>query len=152
MIWVEAAKGWDEATIKANDEAAAEADRQCLAGNKRPGIALEALEIFVNCHDDELAVGSWSRLANVLDDRMRLVLIAGAELLEHGSAYLLEPKLKNLGVEEVTMLGCVDIGCGEVEVGILECDGAHLKAGVNNLGKDLRGSHGVDVGWSMIGG
>ena len=152
MIWVEAAKGWDEATIKANDEAAAEVDRQCLAGGKRPGSILEALEIFVNCRDNELAVGSWSRLANVLDDRMRLVGIAGAELLEHGSAYLLEHELKSLGVEAVTMLGSVDIGCGEVQVGILECDGAHLKAGVNNLSEDLGGSHGADVGWSMIGG
>ena len=152
MIWVEAAKGWDEATIKANDEAAAEVDRQCLAGGKRPGSILEALEIFVNCRDNELAVGSWSRLANVLDDRVRLVRIAGTELLEHGSAYLLEPKLKSFGIEEVTMLGCVDIGCGEVEVGILECDGAHLKAGVNNPDEDLGGSHGADVGWSMIGG
>jgi hypothetical protein len=48
MIWVEAAKGWDEATIEANDEAAAEVDRQSLAGSKRPGRVLEALEIFVN--------------------------------------------------------------------------------------------------------
>ncbi len=112
MIWVEALKGWDKTTIKANDEAAAEVDWQCLAGGKRPGSVLEALEILVNCRDDKLAVGSWSRLANVLNDRMRLVGIAGAELLKHGSAYLLEPKLKNLGVKKVTMLGCVDIGCG----------------------------------------
>jgi hypothetical protein len=151
MIWVEVAKGWDEAMIKANAEAAAEVDRQCLAGGKRPGRVLEALEIFLNGRDDELAVGSWIRLGNVLDDRVRLVGIAGAELLEHGSPYLLEPELKNLGVEEVTMLGCID-GCGEVEVGILECDGAHLKAEVNNLGEDLGGSHRADVGWSMIGG
>ncbi len=88
----------------------------------------------------------------MLDDRARLVRVAGAELPEHGIAYLLEPELKNLGVEEVTMLGCVDIGCGEVEVSILECDGAHLKAGINNLGEDLGGSHGADVGWSMVGG
>jgi hypothetical protein len=61
---------------------------QCLAGGRRPVSVLEALEILVNCRDDKLAVGSWSRLANVLDDHMRLVGIAGAELLEHGSAYL----------------------------------------------------------------
>ncbi len=83
---------------------------------------------------------------------MRLVGIAGAELPEHGSAYLLEPKLVNLGVEEVTMLGCVDIGCGEVKVGILECDGALLKAGVNDLGENLGGSNGAEVAWSVIGG
>ncbi len=87
-------------------------DRQCLAGGKRPGSVLEALEIFVNCHGNELAVGSWSRLANVIDDRVRLVGIAGAELLEHGGTYLLEPELKSLGVTEVTMLGCVNIGFG----------------------------------------
>ncbi len=63
MIWVEAAKGWDKATIKANDEAAAEVNWQCLAGDKRPGSILEALEILVNGRDDELAVGSWSQLA-----------------------------------------------------------------------------------------
>ncbi len=119
---------------------------------QRPGSVLEALEILVNGCDDELAVGSWSRLADVLDDRMRLVGIAGAELPEHGSAYLLEPKLENLGVEEVTMLGCVDIGCGEVEVGIFECDGALLKAGVDNLGENLGGSHGAEVAWSVTGG
>ena len=82
MIWVEAAKGWDNATIKAHDEAAAEVDWQCLAGGKRPGSVLEALEILVNCCNDTLAVGSWSRLAYVLDDRVGLVGIAGAELLE----------------------------------------------------------------------
>jgi hypothetical protein len=60
MIWVEAAKGWDKATIKANDEAAAEINWQCLAGGKRPGSALEVLEILVNGHDNELVVGSWS--------------------------------------------------------------------------------------------
>jgi hypothetical protein len=102
MIWVEAAKGWE----------AAEVDRQCLAGSKRTGSVLEALEILVNCRDDKLAVGSWSRLANVLNDRVRLVGIAGAELLKHGSAYLLDPELESLGVEKVTMLGCVDIGYG----------------------------------------
>ncbi len=48
MIWVEAAKGWDEATITAYDEAAAEIDRQSLASSKRPGSVLEVLEIFVN--------------------------------------------------------------------------------------------------------
>ncbi len=73
----------------------------------------------------------------MLDDRMRLVGIAGAELPEHGSAYLLEPKLENLGVDEVMMLGCDDIGCGKVEVSILEYDGALLKAGVGNLGETL---------------
>ena len=113
---------------------------------------MKALEILVNCRDDKLAIGSWSRLANVLDDRVRLVGVAGAELLKHGSAFLLEPKLKNLGVEKISMLGCVDIGCGQVEVGILECEGAHLKAGVNDLGENVGGSHGAKVGWSMIGG
>jgi hypothetical protein len=152
MIWIEVAKGWDKATIKANDEVAAEVDWQCLAGGKRPGSILEALEILVKGRDDELAVGSWSQVADVLDDRMRLVKIARAELTEHGSAYLLEPELENLGVEEVMMLGCVDIGCGEVEVGILECDGALLKAGVDDLGENLGGSHGAEVAWSMIGG
>ena len=112
MIWVEVVKGWDKATIKANDEAAAEVDWQCLAGGKRPGSILEALEILVNGRGNELAIGFWSRLVDVLNDRMRLVRIAGAELPEHGSAYLLEPELENLGVEKVTMLGCVDIGCG----------------------------------------
>ena len=48
MIWVEAAKGWDEATIEVNDEVAAEVNTQSLAGSKRPGSVLEALEIFVN--------------------------------------------------------------------------------------------------------
>ncbi len=47
MIWVEAAKGWDKAMIKANDEVAAEVDWQCLAGSKRPGSILEALEVLV---------------------------------------------------------------------------------------------------------
>ncbi len=89
---------------------------------------------------------------NVLDDHVRLVGIDGAELLKHGSAYLLEPKLKNLGVEKISMLGCVDIGCGQVEVSILECDGTHLKAGVNYLGKNIGDSHGAQVCWSMIGG
>ncbi len=106
----------------------------------------------MNGRNDELAVGSWSQLADVLDDRIRLVRIAGAELPEHGSAYLLEPKLENLGVEEVTMLGCVNIGCGEVEVGILKCDWALLKAGVDNLGENLGSSHGAEVAWSVIGG
>ncbi len=152
MIWVEVAKGWDKATIKANDEAAAEVDWQCLAGGKSPGSVLEAVEILVNGRNNELAVGSWSRLVDVLDDHMRLVEIAGAELPEHGSAYLLEPELENLGVEEVTMLGCVNIGCGEVEVGILECNGALLKAGVDNLGENLGSSHGAEVAWSVIGG
>jgi hypothetical protein len=86
------------------------------------------------------------------DPCMRLVRIAGAKLPEHGSAYLLKPKLENLQVEKVTMLGCVNIGCGEVEVGILECDGALLKAGVNDLGENLGGSHGAKVAWSVIGG
>ena len=47
-IWVKASKRWDEVMIKANDEAAAEVDRQSHAGSKRPGSILEALEIFVN--------------------------------------------------------------------------------------------------------
>jgi hypothetical protein len=152
MIWVEAAIGWDKVTIKANDEAAAEVDWQCLAGGKGPGSILETLEKLVNSRNNELAVGSWSQLADVLDDCMRLVGIAGAELPEHGSAYLLEPELENLGVEEVTMLGCVNIGCGGVKVGILKCDGALLKAGVKDLGENLGGSHGVEVAWSVIGG
>jgi hypothetical protein len=152
MIWVEAAKGWDKVTIKANDEAATEVDWQCLVGGKRPGSIMEALEILVNGCNNELAVGSWSQLADVLDDCMRLVGIAGAELPEHGRAYLLKPELENLGVEEVTMLGCANISCGEVKVGILECDGALLKAGVNNLGENLGGNHGAEVVWSVIGG
>ncbi len=140
--------------IKANDEAAAEVDWQCLAGGKRPGSILEALEILVNGRGNELAIGFWSRLVDVLNDRMRLVRIAGAELPEHGSAYLFEPKLEleNLGVEEVTMLDCVNIGCSEIEVGILKCDRALLKAGVNDLGENLGGSHGAEVAWSVIGG
>ncbi len=78
---------------------------------------------------------------NVLDDCVRLVGIAGAGLLEYGSAYLLEPELEDLGVEKVTMLGCV-----------LECDWTHLKAGVNNLGKNVGSSHIAEIGDSMIGG
>ena len=91
MIWVEAAKGWDEATIEANDEAAAEVDRQGLAGSKRPGSVLEALEIFVNCCDNELAVGSWSRLVNVLNDRVRLVRVAGQSCLNMAAHICLNP-------------------------------------------------------------
>ena len=49
------------------------------------------------------------------------------------------------------MLGGVDVGCGQVEVGVLECDGTLLKARVNDLGENFGGSHGAQVGWSMIG-
>ncbi len=59
MIWVEVAKGWDKVTIKANDEAATEVNWQCLAGGKRPGSVLEALEILVNCRNDKLTIGHW---------------------------------------------------------------------------------------------
>ncbi len=50
------------------------------------------------------------------------------------------------------MLGGVDVGCGQVEIGVLECDGTLLKARVNDLGKNFGSSHGAQVGWSMIGG
>ena len=60
MIGIEAAERWKKATIEANDESAAEVNRQCFAGGKRPGSVLETLEVFVNSRDDELAVGSWS--------------------------------------------------------------------------------------------
>ncbi len=88
----------------------------------------------------------------MLDDHVRLVGIAGAELLKHGSAYLREPQLKNPGVENVAMRSCVNIGCGQVEVGVLECDGTLLKAWVNDLGENFGSSHGAQVGRSMIGG
>ncbi len=86
----------------------------------------------------------------MLDDHVRLVGIAGAELLEHCSADLREPERENLGVKNFAMLGCVDVGCGQVEVGVLECDGTLLKARVDNLGENFGGSHGAQVGWSMI--
>ncbi len=59
----------------------------------------------------------------MLDDRVRLVGIAGAELLEYCSADLREPERENLGVKNFAMLGCVDVGCGQVEVGVLNAEG-----------------------------
>ncbi len=66
---------------------------------------------------DRLAIGTHQRLADLLENCMWLVAVAGAELDEDGRCNLLEAEMEDLHVDILADSDGIDICVAQVEVG-----------------------------------
>jgi hypothetical protein len=79
VIGVELAEGGDDAAVKIANDVVANADGESHSRSEWARRIDHALDKLVHAHNNQLAVGAGRRLANVIEDGMRLVGVAGTE-------------------------------------------------------------------------
>jgi hypothetical protein len=115
-----------QCAIQPLDKAIAQADHILLLHSERTHSIHHPLIVLDDAGSDRLAVGTRQCLADVLENWMWLVAVAGAELDKDGHCDLLEAKMEDLCMDILADGDGIDICIAQVEVGGAQQDGSVL--------------------------
>ncbi len=150
MVRVEFTEGRNNAAIKVLDDVVTDTNREGLAHSEWAQRVDDVLNEFMEADNDDLSVGPGGGLANVIQNSVRLIGVAGTEDCKHQHADGVKAKEEYLVDQLVLDGGGIGISLLKIEVSTTERDGAMLEAWVDDLVCNLLGGHCGDVHRTMI--
>jgi hypothetical protein len=150
MVWVEFTEGRNDAAIEVLDDVVTDANREGLAHSEWAQCVDDALNEFMDADDNDLSVRPGGGLADVIQDGVQLIGVAGTEDCKHQRTDGIKAKEEYLVDQLVLDGGGIGISLLKIEVSAAERDGATLEAWVDDLVCNLLGGHCSDVCRTMI--
>jgi hypothetical protein len=102
MVGVEFAEGRYDAAVKVTDDVITDTNWKCLACRKWARCVDDILDKFMDAGDDNLSVGPRGSLADMIQDSVRLVGVAGTEDCKDQCADFVKAKEEKL-VDELIL-------------------------------------------------